>query len=677
MFALDIPEILFEVANYLDLHELFCLAQVDSVRHSYIQTFPFSHLTINIRTFQQFYYLITHYNFKHYCLTDVFFRVNSGNNEKLVQELQYFNTFSKKILTTKLAIQLRSNPIMYVYPIELFCFFLKNNYRPHKIDHNLVVSHLIFENGKIIGYFLHSGDSVSVNILHILLDNIFVSDIEELKMDSHKYCLGYCGDITSTASSFGQIKELILGWNEEKKTDQLYALIDSLHDCDMLYYSHLLPKIDISSSELQHVYNYFQHKPKKINFSTFVLFIIFISHISDDDMICSNFYWPALPLSISIQYILENVTNQFLRNSFIEECITMDPAEFIQNIKYSDMSCVVSKLYQDYFTNWIFGDKSQLDLWCLIDTACKFDNLDVIKYIYAYHRHDLCLARYTHMAFKNMIRNNSHNILKWWCEQKEWPLKIRKTRGTYWKIFAGQIETFEIVLRYKLVPLFYILRNVAAPWWNYVGNRIQITPQHVIINTVTPYILSAVASSGNINVLSCWFKYIMTKVKEYTGHNHIAEGEVLEKIFPSEYHFFIEMAVEYNNLDMIKWWINKGLPFWYTPKAFNLACNLGHMEIVNFFLKNATKKVRSTKAIEWNQQVNGKWRTPFILLYTMKGLTTLAKQIRFESYDNDDGEKSAILDQMIDTWQKYNLMYGKLTIHDIKQMCANKMAGVD
>lgn len=94
----------------------------------------------------------------------------------------------------------------------------------------------------------------------------------------------------------------------------------------------------------------------------------------------------------------------------------------------------------------------------------------------------------------------------------------------------------------------------------------------------------------------------------------------------SDYHLVLEKICSRGVVKLLEWWKNKGLPFHYTKKAFDLASNAGHKKILLWWIQNCSSKslvTRNARHIQYGGcYKNGQWETPqnMILLYSHCGL---------------------------------------------------------
>lgn len=659
---LDISEIFTRICSFLDLEELINLTQLDSDRRHWIKTFPWSHIVINIRSIAQLTHFITNYNFKCYYLTPTFFSDASDHYKLLLAELNNDNKlFVETFLSSRIIIK-----TSYMFPYDLCWFYLNHSYSLDESNASLDL--LIFSRNKIHTRYTKTTNYHYTDTSDVMSFNTIVKCFKSCTNEMEKRtllcaCKKYTDDFSLRVSCerYQRAKSIIDEWNNYN-CDNLF--LHNLFDCIRIPFSEeitLLPKLHISICDLNTIFlDYianitgFDNIVHMFKIRCFLSYLLLADKTLITDSTINNIISNREFVTIdTIDPVIHLFTNMSVR-SFVWYLICNHKQLYffsdeaakrlrtnIGYVKYAEMPFVVEYILEnkDYWRNLR-----------LVNTLCEHGNLEALKYIHDNHQYDDFLSTYDHLAFENIVKHNHHHILKWWI-YCEWPIKVRKTKKMYRMIFAGQIETFKILLQWNnIIPFVFSTKewkcayNRPKKFYRYITEHktdIDVDTFH-IVNLVDHYVLSGVAEAGNVKVLSTWYKYLIKKMNYFGIHTQSA----IEKIFGPQYHSFIEYAIQYDNLDIIKWWIRR-LPIYYTCDAFNLACNLGHMNIVEYFLKNMQKKVRSKHVIESNTQINGKWTKPFVLLYTMQGLTRICNV--------------GLLYKMIKIWKDNDLLYGDLT----------------
>lgn len=666
---IDIPETFTHICSFLDLEEFIVLTQLDSIRRNWIKTFPWSHITINIRSFLQLTHFITNYNFKCYHLTHTFF--TNDHCKLLMSELNHgHKLFTKTFLSSRIIVKTLS-----VLPYDLCWFYLDHDYL--LVESDTPSEPLVFSRNKMhLGYI---ETIIRDNILHVYNFSIWVKRFKLCNDDTEKklllqLCKIKCSDMLDYLNKFRQNKLIIDRCNYENCNkyllDQLFSFICNID----LEHIHFLPKLCISIHELNAAFlNKISLLAPEHKAKTYLYYLLLVDKmptIDDKDIVFDkNFFCTLMITSIvhlftnkSIRLFIWDVicNNLSIPCSFSTNAARWEPRcrlkANIEYVKHEEMQFIMKSVLKNV-TNWVNLE--------LVQLFCECGNLEALQYIHDNRRCSKYLSTYDHLAFENIIKFNHHHILRWWIHS-EWQIKVRQTRMLYRLLLSGQPETFKILLHSKgIIPFVFKIKgwNYKRDWPHYRHEtyyrdwprkfRRFITvlttkdSSYVcnFVNFVNAYALSGVAESGNVQVLSMWYKYLVKKIKNLTPDGCICIQTAIENIFDSEYHTTIECAIKNDNLGIIEWWIRK-LPFYYTCDAFNLACNLGHMDIVNFFLKNMQIKTVSKKTIERNIQVNGKWTKPFVLLYTIQGLTRI--------------KNIALLHKMIKIWKDNDLLYGNL-----------------
>ena len=105
-----------------------------------------------------------------------------------------------------------------------------------------------------------------------------------------------------------------------------------------------------------------------------------------------------------------------------------------------------------------------------------------------------------------------------------------------------------------------------------------------------------------------------------------------EKTVDQTYHSIIDWASSHKSLEILEWWKNKGLPFYYTGEAFDGACQIVDVETVTWWILNFGGKKISTETDEI--QFGGfycdvKWCSPQsrIILYSDNGIKHMNPKI--------------------------------------------------
>lgn len=648
-YIMDIEEIFLKIiSNLNDYYEIIQCCLLSKIHNSWIRSYHWPNISIFIRSFEQFEYFLLNHNFKQFRLTNLFFQ-NKKNIQSLLSKIMHNNnTCENELYVSKLlSCNLSIDPVLIpkesdeISPLNLIQFFLRHNYQPF-INGNQIV--LRGSNHKQIIFVTYTGSQIAT--WKSMLDSY-----PSLRQQSIIFRLNnsmiLC-TITATSTytqaiyvaKLQEITELIYQLNQQPSQCLCYNLFAKIYDTPcILGMIDLLPKIDVIPDLIDGHFDAWQKTKFLKDSKTVSLALIILLFPAVKDILCGPY---VLSLSMSFKNIhTEILWKRQSRSDIWEALITSDIQILnysLEKIRYDDMSIITN----------MCKDNGDLCNYKFFHKACARGNLDIVKYLY---KNPKCMSErnlhYDDSTWLKMIRNNQSQILKWWVSECHWPPKLSQCPKLYRAIFSSQIETFKIMVKLKVLPIRF-------------PQRCKLTRRyHNEFRSVNPHILSEAAIKGNIEVLNHWFQYLFDIVRRNISptDNPI---DIFRSLFSSSYHIVITTASEYNNLDVIKWWIRKGLPFYYTCQAFNVACNNGHLEIINYFLQLTNKKNVSSENIEFNIWENNKWREPFVLLYTMKSIT------RINKYET--------LVQVVDLWKKHQLFYNRLdtTIAQIEKKFPNK-----
>lgn len=151
----------------------------------------------------------------------------------------------------------------------------------------------------------------------------------------------------------------------------------------------------------------------------------------------------------------------------------------------------------------------------------------------------------------------------------------------------------------------------------------------------------------------------------------------VNKYHDSEYHKIIEKICSEGLVEMLEWWKNKGLPFYYTKKAFDTVSNTYSINtsrkksVFLWWIQNCTTKKLITHNANFIQYggrfSDGKWETPenMILLYSHCGLFRPCKGIceLWKLYDLKIIHKKYVLDEIRKNFKEDFDTNSKLFIH--------------
>lgn len=106
-----------------------------------------------------------------------------------------------------------------------------------------------------------------------------------------------------------------------------------------------------------------------------------------------------------------------------------------------------------------------------------------------------------------------------------------------------------------------------------------------------------------------------------------------ERTVDQTYHSIIDWASSHKSLEILEWWKNKGLPFYYTRGAFDGACQMAYIKIVTWWILNFGEEKKSTTKTDMIQfggfYRGDKWHSPQsrIILYSDNGIKHMNTKI--------------------------------------------------
>ncbi|ORZ33113.1 hypothetical protein BCR44DRAFT_1438793 [Catenaria anguillulae PL171] len=245
-----------------------------------------------------------------------------------------------------------------------------------------------------------------------------------------------------------------------------------------------------------------------------------------------------------------------------------------------------------------------------LDGAFLLGQLPAIEWWWR-HRDQLDGVEWNNIMLANACRGNQVDVLQWWID-KEIPFSFDDTIFA-WAADEGHVQVLDFWHKWLVEENPEILQEIMAE--NNIGMRCRSAPSLPVLNWLDIHGFSiysfhwiAMASkTGQLDVLKWffdkglleqWYDYRVIDNASSAGHVDILQWILTTGLAPVYTTEALNDASRNGRMDVLRWWFESGLEIKYSRKALDGASQNGHLEVLKLWKASGRPLEHSQDAID-------------------------------------------------------------------------------